>query len=64
MRGGLAKPPKDVNKLNAWQKWRMCGRKKSYPTLSKANKAAAKHNLHVYKCLICHCWHTTKMEQS
>ncbi len=46
--------------LNAFQKWRMCDRKKAYETLRKANKAAARFDHDVYECPICHCWHTTK----
>jgi len=46
--------------LNAWQRWRMCGRKKSFETESKANKAARRINGTSYECPICFCWHVTK----
>lgn len=45
--------------LTAWQRWRMCDRKKAYETQSKANKAAAKFDGYVYECPVCYCWHTT-----
>lgn len=48
--------------MNAWKKWRMCGRKKSFETESKANKNAKKNDLRVYHCPVCFCWHTTKKE--
>lgn len=43
----------------AYQKWRMCDRKKMYPTESKANKQAKKHGHRSYYCPICFCWHVT-----
>jgi len=48
--------------MNAYQKWRICERKKAYKTLSKANKAIARHKAlkRAYECPVCFCWHTTK----
>jgi hypothetical protein len=49
-----------MEELTAWQRWRMCDRKKPYSTRSKANKAARKHDLYVYECPICFAFHVTK----
>lgn len=46
-----------------WVKWRMCTRKKSYPTRSKANKQVNKINpdkLKVYECPHCFTFHIAK----
>lgn len=38
--------------------WQMCGRKKGYETLSKANRAASRNKDHYpYECPHCFCWH-------
>ncbi len=52
--------------LNAYQRWRMCDRKRSYFTKAKANRAAirTKGRLYVYECPICACWHVTKRKPS
>lgn len=49
--------------LNVYQKWRMCARKKSFETLSKANKTAFKFGQYPYECDICHTWHLTKKKK-
>lgn len=48
--------------MDALTKWKMCDRKKSYETQSKANKAAAKRRIvgRAYECPVCFCWHITK----
>ena len=45
--------------INAYKKWRMCGRKKPFYTQSKANKFARHRNMNVYECPVCHCWHVS-----
>jgi hypothetical protein len=49
-----------VQELTAWQQWRMCDRKKPYFSRSKANKAARKRDMYIYKCPICFAFHITK----
>lgn len=44
------------------QRWLTCSRKRSYETQSKANKAAKRLGLNVYKCPSCTGWHITKKE--
>lgn len=50
-------------KLTPFQKWRMCDRKRSYETKSKANRAAVKKDFYVYECPVCFCWHLTKKKK-
>ena len=50
-----------MEELTAWQRWRMCDRKKPYSSRSKANKAAHKRDMYSYECPICFAFHITKM---
>jgi hypothetical protein len=52
-----------VEELTAWQRWRMCDRKKPYFSRRKANKAARKRDMYVYECPICFAFHITKTRQ-
>jgi len=53
-----------MQELTAWQRWRMCDRKKPYATRSKANKAALRRDMYIYQCPICSAFHITKMPKT
>ena len=45
----------------ARKRWKTCGRKKTFETQRKANRAALRiGSMRSYSCPYCHCWHLTK----
>jgi hypothetical protein len=45
--------------LNAFARWRMCDRKRAFPTQAKANAFARKRDMSAYQCPRCSQWHVT-----
>jgi hypothetical protein len=45
--------------LNAFARWRMCDRKRAFPTQAKANAFARKRDMSAYQCPCCSQWHVT-----